>query len=163
MRGRQANPDPLSSAPAIPPPDAFDAMSTKIQRATVHPVSPNKFSTSHRKEGKCFFDSVSVISLAGKPWHDGRLDPEISLRLYGTGNKNFACLWITGHDRRGSGSAGGYGYHRPSAAAQEAINNAGISLALPIDGRGDESIREALLAIARALKIKRPVIVEAHP
>lgn len=136
-------------------------MKTQAQRATIHAESPNKFSTSHRKEGKCFFSSVSVISLAGKPWGDGRLDPEISLRLYGTGSKNFACLWISGHNRRGSGSAGGYGYHRPSAAAQEAINNAGISLALPIDGRGEESMREALLAIARALKIKRPVLVEA--
>jgi hypothetical protein len=133
----------------------------KTQRATIHAASPNKFSTSHRKEGKCFFNSVSVISLAGKPWGCGRLDPEITLRLYGTGNKNFACLWISGQDRRGSGSAGGYGYHRPSAAAQEAINNAGISLSLPIDGRGEEAIREALLAIARALKVKRPALVES--
>lgn len=132
------------------------------QKATIHPTSPNKFSTSHRKEGKCFFSSMLVISRAGKPWADGRLDPEISLRLYGTGNKNFACLWISGQDRRGSGSAGGYGYHRPSAAASEAIRNAGISLALDIDGRGEEAMREALLAIAKALKIKRPALVEAY-
>lgn len=137
-------------------------MSTK-QKATLLADSPNKFSTSHRKEGKCFFNSLLVISLAAKPWRDGRLDPEITLRLYGTGNKNFACLWISGQDRRGSGSAGGCGYHRPSAAAQEAINNAGIALAQPIDGRGEEAMRDALLAIAKALKIKRPVIMEAHP
>lgn len=136
---------------------------TKEQKATIHPVSPNKFSRSHRKEGKCFFNSVSVISLAGKPWADGRLDSEVELRLYGTGAKNFACLWVLGQDRRGSGSAGGYGYHRPSAAAQEAIRNAGISLAINIDGRGEEAIREAMLAIAKALKVKHPVIVEAHP
>ena len=133
----------------------------KTQKATIHPVSLNKFTTSHRKEGKCFFSSINVISLAGKPWADHRLDPVISLRLYGTGMKNFACLWVHNQDRRGSGSAGGYGYHRPSAAAQEAINNAGISLALPIDGRGEEAMREAVFAIARALKIKRPAIVES--
>lgn len=135
----------------------------KTQKATLRADSPNKFNTNHRKEGKCFFSSLDVISLAAKPWHDGRLDSAISLRLYGTGNKNFACLWIFGQDRRGSGSAGGYGYHRPSAAAQEAIDNAGITLAQPIDGGGEESMREALLAIARALKVKRPALIESHP
>jgi hypothetical protein len=134
----------------------------KPQKATIHDKTPNKFAPSHRKEGKCFFSQIAVISLAEKPWMTGELSPQITLRLYGTGGKNFACLWIRGQDRRGSGSAGGYGYHRPSAAAQEAIANAGITLANPIDGCGDEALREALLAIAKALKIKRAAIVEAH-
>lgn len=134
----------------------------KVQKATIHASTPNKFSPSHRKEGKCFFSQLSVVSLSAKPWVNGELSPEITLRLYGTGNKNFACLWIRGQDRRGSGSAGGYGYHRPSAAVQEAITNAGISLANPIDGAGEEAVREALLAISKALKVKRPAIVEAH-
>lgn len=120
-----------------------------------------KFSTSHRKEGKCFFKSISVVSLAGKPWDDGRLDPEISLRMYGTGNKNFACLWVSGIDRRGSGSAGGYGYHRPSAAVAEAFSNAGFILDKDIGGAGESAVREAVLALAKALKIKRPALVES--
>lgn len=120
-----------------------------------------KFTTSHRKEGKCFFSSLLVISLAAKPWSDGRVDPTISLRLYGTGNRNFACLWAG--ERRGSGMAGGYGYHRPSQAAEEAIRNAGFELDKSIGGAGESAMREALLAIAKALGVKRPVIVEAHP
>lgn len=106
-----------------------------------------------------------VVSLAERPSDDGRLDPVISLRLYGTGAKNYACLWVSlpaGH-RSGSGSAGGYGYHRPSQAAEEAIRNAGFKLDTAIGGVGEEAMREALLAIAEAIGVKRPAIVEAHP
>lgn len=62
-----------------------------------------------------------------------------------------AIIWI--HDpkdwRSASGSANGFGYHLPSAAAQDAIDNAGIHLSESIDGRGDELISEALEAITR--------------
>lgn len=139
-------------------------MKTPIQKATIRDA-PTKFTTSHRKEGKCFFSSMSIISLADKPWHDGRHPTRIDARYYGTGNKNFCCIWINDGNtfhRHASGSAGGYGYHRPSTALSEAISNAGICLSRPIDGVGEEAMREALLAIAKALKIKRPALIESH-
>lgn len=77
----------------------------------------------------------------------------VTMRQYGTKEKNYVCLWVhRGHSyRNGSGSAGGYGYHRPSAAAEEAIKNAGITLDEPIGGAGDSAMREACLAIAEAV------------
>ncbi len=134
-------------------------------KAKLIPGHVSKFSISHRKEGKCFFNSISVISLAKKPWSDGRIDPVISLRLYGTGNKNFACLWVNAEPIHvnGSGSAGGYGYHRPSAAAAEAIANAGFKLDQDISGVGESAMQEALLAIAKAVKVKRPALILSHP
>jgi hypothetical protein len=50
----------------------------------------------------------------------------------------------------GYGKAGGYGYHKPSAALQAAITSAGITLAEPIEGCGEQAMEEALRAIAIA-------------
>lgn len=135
-------------------------------KATYNATAKTKWTRSHRKEGKCFFDSYSVIDLAN-PNKYGRNEMHalIELRLYGTGNQNFACLWVHGEqiNTQGSGRAGGYGYHRPSAAAGEAIRNAGFSLSHDIGGVGDDAIKEALGAIAECLGIKNFGIFHAHP
>jgi hypothetical protein len=49
----------------------------------------------------------------------------------------------------GSGNAGGYGYHKQSAALHEAIGSAGITLSRSVSGTGE--CEEALLAIAKAM------------
>lgn len=139
-------------------------------KATYSPTAKTKFTTAHRKEGKCFFRSISVISLASKPWNDGRMPEPISARIYGTGSGNTACLWINATNKKhpegihtsGSGRAGGYGYHRPSAALGEAIVNAGFTLDESISGRGESAMREAMLAIAKEIGVKRPALVESY-
>lgn len=136
-------------------------------KATYDPKAKTKWTRSHRKEGKCFFSSFYVVSLADKPDASGRLSARIEARLYGTGNLNTCCLWVFGIDAngkctQGSGQAGGYGYHRPSEALKMAIQNAGFTLSADIGGVGETAMREALLAIAKALKIKKPAIVEVY-
>lgn len=81
------------------------------------------------------------------------LEDIIQLRIYGTNARNYACIWVHSSPVyvSGGGYAGGYGYHRPSAAAQVAINDAGIVLSENIAGVGDSAIENALLAIAEAL------------
>jgi hypothetical protein len=134
-------------------------------KATYDPAAPTKFTTSHRKEGKCYFSSMQVIDLAAAPFHDGSAHAVICARLYGTGKMNFAALWINhapgNLHTSGTGSAGGYGYHRPSAALGEAIRNTGFELSESISGRGESAMREALLAIAAAIGIERPALVES--
>lgn len=49
----------------------------------------------------------------------------------------------------GSGSAGGGGYHKGSAALDEAIRSAGITLSRSISGTGE--CEQALMAIAKAM------------
>lgn len=136
----------------------------KTQTAKYDPSAPTKWTTGHRKEGKCFFNTVSIISLADKPVFNGRVYPKIEARFYGTGNMNFCCLWVHTEPvhTQGSGSAGGYGYHRPSAAFSEAVRNAGFTLSKDVAGVGYEAVREAMLAMAKTLKIKRPAIVESY-
>lgn len=78
----------------------------------------------------------------------------IILKLYRTDARVYAMLLVFGRGdfyRVGSGYVQGYGYHMTSAAAAVAIKNAGIALDENIAGRGDEAIKEALLAIAHDL------------
>ena len=74
----------------------------------------------------------------------------------------YASIWIqsSGIYTSGKGKAGGYGYHKESAAIAEAIESAGITLDTGISGVGDCAIREALKAIAHALGFSNVLIVE---
>lgn len=134
--------------------------------ATINKEAKTKFTSSHRKEGKYYFDSYTIIVDGTDYKGEPTKKTPVELRLYGTGNKNYACLWINDTKSNthisGSGSAGGYGYHRPSAAAWEAINNAGIELSEDIAGRGDGAIESAVKAIAEALGYFNPFVFHAH-
>lgn len=104
----------------------------------------------HRRE-KNFQEEFSVIA-----WNGEKFQSVITLRVYGTQAKNYACLWVSngGVYANGSGSAGGYGYHRPSAAVEEAMERAGIRLEKHIGGVGDTAIIGGLNAICEYLGIK---------
>lgn len=113
---------------------------------------------AHRKEKQAFY-SFSLIDL-----DQGSESAVIRLYYSTTGARNYACLWITREPfyASGSGQAGGYGYHRPSAAAQEAFERAGVKLAEPIDGRGDSAIEDAMRALAAHMGVARFMILRAH-
>ena len=114
---------------------------------------------SHRKENH-FMEQYSLIHL-----HQGEFKEAACLRIYGTQAMNYACLWIHAKEEyygSGSGSAGGYGYHRPSQAAMYAFNAAGIYLKEDISGRGDSAIEDAIRALASKLKIKKYFIHKSH-
>lgn len=86
------------------------------------------------------------------------------LRFYCTNSRAYACFWLFGREKgsvSGGAYAGGYGYHRKSAAAANAFEHAGITFDEDIAGRGDGAVRDALEAIGRACGID-PVIIEAH-
>lgn len=74
----------------------------------------------------------------------------------------YAAIWVNCGSiyTSGKGKAGGYGYHKVSAAIGDAINSAGIMLDTDISGVGDGAIKEALEAIANALGFERVLIVE---
>ena len=65
----------------------------------------------------------------------------------------YASIWTygAGFDISGHGRATGYGYHKASAALSSAIDSAGITLSVRIDGLGDGASQRALEAIARAI------------
>ena len=112
----------------------------------------------YRKENN-FLEEFAVIAV-----RNGKIENPVTLRIYGTQRMNYACVWynngeIYGH---GGGSAGGYGYHRTSAAAYWAMVKAGIELSEPIDGRGESAINQALTAIAKKLGYRKFIIHKAN-
>ena len=116
----------------------------------------------YRKE-KGFYRQISMV--------DSRDGTQIvQARFYWPGRDGasncYCCVWIHGDDLHGSGGgkAGGYGYHKESAALEEALSAAGIRMSEGIGGRGDQAMLEALEVLARAvIKGKRKIFrVMAH-
>lgn len=114
----------------------------------------------HRRE-KIFRGSVEVIVFdAKKRQPHRRFRNVISLRMYGNKSASYACLWIIDNDRSGvyatgSGLASGFGYHRPSTAAEIALEFAGIRFKEEIGGRGDEHVKNALSLVMKKLGYKK--------
>ena len=128
----------------------------------------DKRNIEHYRRESSFWRELSLIDL-----DKGR--SVLELRFYGSGSTVYAVTWIHAWEYgpdfakagytascRGYGKAGGYGYHKVSAAAQEAFRAAGITLSEDIGGRGDSAIEEALKAFAVHLGIARPYIHRAH-
>ncbi len=100
----------------------------------------------------------------------------VELRISSTSSAAYACAWLYSPKVKskdgetvkaafwnsGSGRAGGYGYHRQSAAAESALSRAGVELSEAIGGRGDQAIRNAVEAVGKALAPKgaRVFVVE---
>jgi hypothetical protein len=119
---------------------------------------------SHRKENHFYKQITAVVFNRAT---GGAFDC-VTLRLYATDNRHYACVWVHNNcawikdgetiaatDCNGSGYAGGWGYHRASAAAGEAIYKAGFDLSEDINGRGNQAIEEAARAIAESIYTDR--------
>ena len=80
--------------------------------------------------------------------------------IWANGNINNEHLWLSGN-----GKAGGCGYHKPSAAMQQAIAAAGFTLtddnwdSMSISGRGEEAMQDAAIAIAAALGFNDVILI----
>ena len=106
------------------------------------------------KDGK---EQVSFYAVSA--WTGEAFEQPITVRVWMGRSRNastvYCALWChnregNGRSFSGAGSAGGYGYHKESAALDSAIRSAGISLDRRIRGVGDSAMRDALGAIARA-------------
>ena len=102
---------------------------------------------------------MQMILIAHKA---GEFTEPVTVRWYmsrsGVGASPVYCsVWVhcSPHHVSGRGVARGGGYHKPSAAFQEACDSAGIELSQPVDGRGDGAVREALFAVGQALGFDR--------
>ena len=105
---------------------------------------------------------VFAMSLVAKT-PEGELREVVTARWYmGRSWKSstvHCTVWILSGKNSGSGKARGHGYDKQSAAFAEACESAGISLSQDIAGVGESAIREAILAIGRALGYSGGLIV----
>lgn len=111
----------------------------------------------HRRESS-FRRQLTLIDL-----DEG--EPVATVRFYGNGSRNYCCAWLgkSGAHARGSGWAGGYGYHKDSDAMERALTVAGFTFADHFGGTGESGEDSALAAIAQWFDLPRTVIVRAHP
>jgi hypothetical protein len=120
-------------------------------------------------------DKETVRTLTALVSSGGEICDPVEARFYmgrsASASVVYCSIWIRGRKNNGMwnsghGSAGGYGYHKESAALQEALDSAGVSLFGPvyygdrdkrhrrpanIGGVGDSAMRDALVAVTRAL------------
>jgi hypothetical protein len=128
---------------------------------------------------KELINAYSVVAV-----HKGRPVEAVTARAYMGRSRNasvvYASIWCRPADRNaawaaGHGSAGGYGYHKESAAFDDAIMSAGIDLYGDVYGRedkptkrasiagvGESAMRDAFEAIARALGYRGQLVMVQH-
>ena len=94
--------------------------------------------------------------------HNGALEDLVEVRVaFSGGGSAYACAWLyqpyeyspdgAGMWSNGSGSAGGGGYHKGSAAVSAALRSAGMSFDEDFSGRGWDLTKAAILAAGRAM------------
>lgn len=131
-------------------------------KVTKYEKPKKEFSVGNIRE-KELIRAYRVIDLSGDVGSDGEADAVVDCRLYmgrsSSSSVKYAIIWTEKGD--GTGSAGGCGYDKDSAAVGEAIRNAGYTLEHRIDGVGLDAIKQALLAIARFNGCAAPAIVSA--
>jgi hypothetical protein len=94
------------------------------------------------------------------------IEPTIEARFYQPGQSTcYCCVWIhhAGQYFTGGGRASGHGFHHPSTALENALNDAGITLSQSIDGAGEGAMSDALAAVGGALGLDNMHILCVHP
>lgn len=145
-----------------------------------------KFTKTQVQNGRNYADKKETLDTYKViAYYKGEFHEPITCRTYigrsSSASVVYASIWVHGWksprgkgiDVAGHGDAGGYGYHKGSAAIQAAIDSAGIELygsaygrpgeenkRARIDGVGDTAIESALLAIGRALGYTKLYLVK---
>lgn len=123
-----------------------------------------KFSIGHRKESKCYFKSYKMVVPSDISGMSNYSKIVVDCRIYDSGgSKITACIWVNPKSLSGSGYAGGYGYHKESAAVADAIRNASIDLSEDISGVGNSAIERAMISIAKMAGFPNAILVVSHP
>ena len=129
-------------------------------KANIKNMREGRKVASNRKE-KAFSHQYTLCVVV-----KGDVKEVMQARIYSTNSRNYACVWISSTGKTpyasGGGYAGGYGYHRASAALSNALDDAGITLSEAIDGRGESAMEESLTAIGKALGYRKMRIIRAH-
>lgn len=116
----------------------------------------NMSATIREREEKNINRGYKAICIS----EDGKLCELVDLRIGQTDTTAYACVWFYSNGcAYGSGKAGGYGYHRASAAAESAFRAAGMVFDSGFGGCGDSATREAMQAAGEYLSNGIPVHV----
>lgn len=110
------------------------------------------------RQAKHFYNGYKVVTVV-----NGEMVELVDARLGATENCHYASVWLnvryydnnyynTCGSARGAGKAGGYGYHRASAALESAFARAGMRFSVGCSCMGESAMRDCLFAAGEYLK-----------
>jgi len=106
------------------------------------------YNANFRKENQL---SKEYTFFVHQPDDRHKLREALTIRIYCPNQVAYCCFWMYGGNNGASiatsGKAGGYGYHKQSAAFEDAARKAGFKFANGIGGVGEDAIIEAGKAI----------------
>lgn len=132
---------------------------TNLSVADFVPRESTKAIASYRRESS-FHRELALIDL-------DKGGSVLEARFYGAASTCYCVVWVHAWryglaSARGCGKAAGYGYHKPSAALDAALSDAGFTFTDSIHGVGDSAMESALKAIAERFGATRYMIHSAH-
>lgn len=110
------------------------------------------------REEKHFYNGYKVVTIV-----NDEMVELVDARLGATDNCHYASVWLnvryydnnyynTCGSARGAGKAGGWGYHRASAALESAFCRAGMRFDVGCSGMGESAMRDCLMCAGEYLK-----------
>lgn len=110
------------------------------------------------RQAKHFYNGYKVVTIV-----NGEMVNLVDARLGATDNCHYASVWLNMryYDNDyyniygcayGAGKAGGYGYHRASAALESALHRAGVRFSIGCSGMGESAMRDCLMTAGEYLK-----------
>lgn len=131
----------------------------EMENKVISFVPSQDMNISYReRQEKHFYNGYKVVTIV-----NGEMVELVDARLGATNNCHYASVWLNVHycdnnyynncgSARGTGKAGGYGYHRASAALDSALRRAGMRFSVGCSGMGESAMRDCLLAAGEYLK-----------
>lgn len=109
---------------------------------------------NHRKEN-AFAKEYKAVAIV-----ENEIIEVLTCRVYATNARHYCCIWLHSDLYLSSSAyAGGYGYHRESAAISEALENMGFEFDKNFYGTGKQV--EALEAVTEYLGYKNFKILQS--
>lgn len=117
-------------------------------------------SSYRERQEKHFYNGYKVVTIV-----NGEMVELVDARLGATNSCHYASVWLnmryydndyynTCGSARGAGKAGGYGYHRASAALDSALCRAGMRFSVGCSGMGESAMRDCLMCAGEYLKLE---------
>lgn len=131
----------------------------EMENKVVSFVPAQDMPASYReRQKKHFYNGYKVVTIV-----NGEMVELVDARLGATDSCHYVSIWLntrycdndyynTCGFARGAGKAGGYGYHRASAALESAFSRAGMRFEDGCSCKGKSAMRECLLAAGEYLK-----------
>lgn len=131
----------------------------EMENKVISFVPAQNMPVSYReRQEKHFYMGYKIVTII-----DDKMETLIDARLGATDSCHYASIWLNTKysdydyyneygDARASAKAGGYGYHRASAALESAFTRAGMRFTVGCSGMGESMMKDCLLAAGEYLK-----------